>query len=195
MLRRLAITAACVTALALVGAASAQAATRSFIDGPGDVWTLDESPNTRQPNRDQGDILRTTFTHAQRAVVVRTRFAELNREGQHIIAVTRLRTNTGLVRDVELHSSRRPGTNRWRGKTILRRPDDKIEPCPIAHRIDYAANLAVVRVPRTCLNNPRTVQAKFVAGTIAALRAFVDNPFNHGPSERIPHFTAPVRRG
>jgi hypothetical protein len=194
MLRGLAITTACVTALTLVGAASAHAATRSFVDGSGDVWTFGENPNTQKPNRRQGDILRTTFTHARHAIVVRNRFAELNREGQQIFVVTRLRTNIGLVRDVELHASRRPGTHRWRGKTTLHRRNDKIVPCAIAHRIDYAANLAVVRVPRTCLDNPRTVQAKFLVGTLARMRLFADNPINHGPTENL-HYIAPVRRG
>jgi hypothetical protein len=191
MLRRLAIIAACATALALVGAASAQAATRSFVDGPGDVWTLAESPNTQRPNREQGDILRTTFTHAQRAVVIRTRFAELNREGQSVYVYTRIRTNTGLVRGVALEAGPRQQTNRWRGRIFL----DQAVDCQIAHRIDYAANLAVVRIPRTCLNNPRRVQARFGVATTTARHTFADNPINHGPTDTLPPYTALVRRG
>jgi hypothetical protein len=197
MLRRLATTTACTTActiaLTLLGSATAQAATRSFVDGPGDVWTLGENPNTRMPNREQGDILRTTFTHTQRAVVVRTKFAELNRKGRRIFVFTRLRTNTGLVRDVSLDAGPRPRTNRWRGTTTLDRRDDTVVDCATAHRIDYAANLAVLRIPRTCLANPRTVQARFGVATTTAQHTFADNPINHGPTDNLPPYTSPVR--
>lgn len=121
MLRRLAVTAACAIALTLVGS-NAQAATRSLVDGLGDVWTLAVPKPSRQPNHAQGDILRTTFTHAQRAVVIRTKFAELNREGQDILFFARLRTNTGLVRDIAVEASPQRATNRWRGASIHRHP-------------------------------------------------------------------------
>ena len=94
VLARLASVAACVLALTMVGATTAQAATRTFVDGPGDVWEVfDIAKTPRVPNREQGDIARTIFTHGARNVVVRHRFVQLNREGL-IDIITQLLTNT-----------------------------------------------------------------------------------------------------
>ena len=189
MLARLASVAACALTLTVAAATTAQAASRSFVDGPGDVWV----GNTQVPDRDQGDILRTALSHAQHGVIVRTAFAELNREG-HILVFTRLRTNTGDVFDLQLTAT----PNHRRGQTLLTTPRRDNVACrtPISHTIDYAANVAVVRVPRTCLGNPRTLQAKFgVATWNTARRVFTDNPINHGSTENLPPYTAPVRVG
>jgi hypothetical protein len=195
MLRRLAIATTCAIALTLTSPAAAQGATRAFVDGRGDVWTLGETPNTRKPARAQADILRTTLTHAQRAVVVRTTFAELDREGQRIFVFIRLRTDSGLVRDVSMEATPRPRTNRWRGTTTLERRDDSVVDCATAHRLDYTANLAILRIPRTCLANPHTVQARFGVATLTAQHTFADNPINHGSTDNLPPYTPPVRHG
>ena len=50
-------------------------------------------------------------------------------------------------------------------------------------------------VPRTCLDNPRTVQARFGVATWTGRKAFVDNPINDGPTNKLPPSTAPVRVG
>jgi len=43
---------------------------------------------------------------------------------------------------------------------------------------------------------PPHVQAKFgVATWNKAQRVFTDNPVNHGPTDRLPPYTAPVRVG
>jgi hypothetical protein len=194
MLSRLAGLAACALALTLAAPAAAHAAALSLVDGPGDVWTLAGEPQ-RVPNHDQGDILRMTFTHSQRQVVVRSTFAELKREGRQLFVFAQLRTNTGQVRELSLTATPRQATNRWRGTVELTTPRGTVVDCAISHRIDYATNVAVVRLARTCLNNPRTVQAKFGVATFAARRAFADNPINHGPTNRLPRYTAPVRRG
>jgi hypothetical protein len=192
MLVRLAGVVACALALAVVSPATAQAASRTFVDGPGDVWTGDEAQASQVPDRDQGDILRTAFTHGQHRVVVRTAFSELNREGR-ILVFTRLRTNSGDVVELTLTAAR----HHWRGRTSLSTPRGVPVECPgrVSHSIDYAANVAVVRVPRACLGNPRTVQARFGVATWTGRRAFVDNPVNHGPTNNLPPYTAPVRVG
>ncbi len=189
MFARLAGVAACALALTVVGATSAQAASRTFADGPGDVW----AGNTQVPDRTQGDILRTTFTHGQHQVVVRTAFADLKREGR-ILIFTRLRTNTGAVRELSLTASR----NHWRGQASLSTRRGAPVECTakISHSFDYDTDVAVVRVPRICLDNPRTVQARFgVATWDAAQRVFTDNPINHGATRNLPPYTAPVRVG
>jgi hypothetical protein len=192
MLARLVSVAACALALTVAGATSAQAASQTFVDGPGDVWV----GRTQATNHDHGDILRTTFTHTRGQVIVRTAFAELNRDGQ-ILVFTRLRTNTGNVRDLSLTASAR-AAGRWRGQALLTTTRGVPVECPrrVTHTIDYATNVAVVRVPRICLDNPRTVQARFGVATWNRIRrVFTDNPINHGSTENLPAYTAPVRVG
>jgi hypothetical protein len=193
MLARLAGVTACALALTVAGATTAQAASRTFVDGPGDVWTLGDSPNTRMPDRDQGDILRTTLQHGQQQVVVRHKFAELNREGRRIFIYTLLRTNTGQVSQVGLAATRRNG---WSGRLEFdRRGGAAVECGGLQHHIDYAENVAVIRVPRDCIDNPRTVQAKIGVATVAGRQVFADNPINHRDTENLPPYTAPVRVG
>jgi hypothetical protein len=194
MIRRIASILACALALTLLASATAQAATRSFRDGRGDVWTMGQNPNTRVPDRDQGDITRVTLQHRQHRIIIRTRFVELDREGQGINIYTRLRTNTGKVRHVYLTA----GPQRWAGRTIIEGPHNKAVECTIAHHIDYATNTAVERIPRTCIDNPRTVRAKFGVATAQAGQGFADNPINQRDTDiptKLPHYTAPIRVG
>jgi predicted nicotinamide N-methyase len=189
MLPRLASAVACAVLLTLVAPTAAHAASRTFVDGAGDVWELQDQPSP-VPDRDQGDIARTTLTHGAHRVVVRTRFVELNRVGR-IFIFTQLRTNTGQVRGLSLTA--RP--NHYRGRAVLETRRGTTVKCAIGRRIDYARNVATVSVPRRCLDNPRTVQAKFGVATFMGQRAFADNPINDGPTNRLPPYTAPVRHG
>jgi hypothetical protein len=199
MLARLAGVAACAVALTLTSSAVAQAATTTLVDPRGDVWAQDTpsiGQNTKAPDRRQGDIVRTDLQHNRSQVVIRTRFAELDRVGHDFVSVAWLRTNTGRVRVALLHASPRPGTNRWRGTLTLRdRADTRSFKCATSHHIDYTANVAVMRIPRSCLGDPRTVQGAFASGTAGGGTFFVDNPSNQGPSARRPPYTAPVRVG
>lgn len=196
MLVRLAGVIACALALTSVGATTAHAASRTFIDGPGDVWAVGgpqtNAPPSQVPAREQGDILRTTVTHAQQQLVIRTRFAELNREGQHIIFVMKLRTNTGEVRKLFVIAGRH---NHWRVRTRWETPGGRIIGCATSQRIDYATNVAVLRVPRTCLSNPRTVQVAYVVATGSVRNGFGDNALAHHPRLSLIPFTAPIRHG
>jgi len=142
MLPRLASAVACAVLLTLVAPTAAHAASRTFVDGAGDVWELQDQPSP-VPDRDQGDIARTTFTHGAHRVVVRTRFVELNRVGR-IFIFTQLRTNTGQVRGLSL--SARP--SHYRGRAVLETRRGATLKCAIGRRIDYARNVATVSVPR-----------------------------------------------
>lgn len=196
MLHRIASTAAgCALAFSVAGATTAQAASHTFVDGPGDLWRIGISSATRAPDRSQGDILRTVFAHRQHQVVIRHRFAQLSREGRAILIFAQMRTNTGLVRGVSLFAGPRRANNRWRGEATLERRGGANVACAVTHDINYATNIAVVRVPRTCLDNPRTIQARMVVSTIAGRRSFTDNPTNHGPTRNLPPYTAKLRRG
>jgi hypothetical protein len=150
------------------------------------VWEFGQNPPSQAPDREQGDITRTTFTHGAHRIVVQTRFVELNREGR-IFIFTQLRTNTGQVRGLSLTA--RP--IHYRGQAVLTTRRGTTVKCAIGRSIDYASNVATVR----CLDNPRTVQAKFGVATFMGQRAFADNPINDGPTNNLPPYTAPVRHG
>lgn len=204
MLRKLAGVIACALALTLGAATTAQAATLTLIDGPGDVWEgagprdpINFKPH-RVPEREQGDILRTTITHAQRQLEIRTRFAELARKGRTIELFAWLRTDTGLLRKLSLRAG---VVSDWRvTTTFIDRQGDHFD-CAISHRLDYATNVADIRLPRSCLDNPRTLQVSFLVHTGSTLNPFWDNPHNHhlpkscGDCEFRPPYSAHIPVG
>ena len=194
MLARLASVAACALAFTVCGATTAQAATRTFVDGPGDVWNyLDIAKTVRVPNREQGDIARHDLhpRHSQRGCA--DRLVQLNRTGSRIEFFTRLRSNSGQAYDLFLEAT---GRSHYRGRAfLLTRGGNVTVKCRISHSIDYATNVAVVRLPRTCLDSPRSLQAKFGVFTFTNHRAWADNPINRGPSDRLPAYATPVRAG
>lgn len=193
MLRRLAIPAACVLALALTGTAPAHADSRTLVDGPGDVWKHTGDP-VQVPDHRRGDILRVTVQHNAGQVVIRTTFAQLDRKGPRFVVAARLRTNTGLVRWARLLAG--PGGSTWAGATRLYRRDNTTRvKCAVSHHVDYAEDVAVIRVPRPCLGEPRWLQVALGVASITARGFFADNPFNHGPTETLPDYTRRIRRG
>lgn len=174
----------------------AVADSRRLHDGPGDVW-LDRSSSaeasTPAPSHRRGDILRTSVRHGARQVVVRTRFAALDRQGRRLLVLTRLRTDAGVVRSFVLVAGAREA-NGWRG--VVTRRDARTEyRCGVRHRIDYAADVAVVRIPRRCLGGPRWVQMTMGVVSFEGLRVYVDNPSNDGPTQRLPAYTRRILRG
>jgi hypothetical protein len=196
MSRRLVTVGVCALALTLSGAAAAHADSHVLVDGTGDVWQLSDSdtgPHTRVPDRRQGDIVRVAFAHRRHRVVVRARFAQLNRRAGRYGVVTRLRTDTGSVRWIRVHVG--PGRSTWRGEArVFRRDNFTRVACAVAHRIDYRRDLAVVAVPRSCLGKPRSVQGAFGVVTFVGADVFADNPFDDGPTVNLPDHTPRIRR-
>ena len=195
MLRRLATLSACAVVLALLSPSPAHAGSRTLVDGRGDVWALDSpefGQNTQVPDRQQGDIIRTVFAHHDRKVVVRTTFVQLDRVGQMWVMPIKLRTSTGMVRRISLIAGPDQFTNWWRGS--LTRANGAPMECA-NHRIDYVANVVQVRIPRTCLGDPRWVQGSLATATFTPAALFADNPVHEGPTVRFPGFTTRIFRG
>ena len=70
----------------------------------------------------------------------------------------------------------------WQGSADLRRRSGSPVKCAISHQINYTRNVIRLRVPRSCLKDPRWVQANvFTLGVFdqKALRMVGDSA--HGP--------------
>jgi hypothetical protein len=197
MFRRLAVIVACAIALTLALPLAANAASRTYGDGTGDVWALDspeDGRHTRAPERRHGDIVRTTFQHRQRRVVIRTRFAELGRQSGRYVVAVRLRTEQHLVRWVRLSAG--PGENTWRGRTqTFQRDNGTSVDCATTHSLDYTDNTVVVQIPRTCLGDPRWVQGTQGVATFSGRQVFTDNPVDDGPTAHLRGYSPRIRRG
>ncbi len=145
----------------------------------------------------EGDVLRTTFRHGPRNVVVTSRFRALTRVGIYHAYYTRLQTGSKLYREVTVET--RPGA--WAGRATVTRRDGSRVRCAVGHRIDYSRSTVRVTVPRSCLKNPRIVRA--TAANIWAQEdeveptqpayVYLDNP--HNDSHLANTWTAWIRRG
>ncbi|HEX2176750.1 MAG TPA: hypothetical protein VHG70_12655 [Nocardioidaceae bacterium] len=168
-----------------------------IIDARGDMWRLqNEARPLAAPKQRRGDIRRTTIRHRQRAITVRTKFVELLRKPQFHAKVVVLRTNAGLLREVNVVAGRFMGRSFYRGIVEVSRRNGRPVDCAVRHRINYATNVTAIRVPRSCLGNPRWAQAKVLSvGVYGARRSpgeFVDTA--HGPHHRLNDWSPRLRR-
>lgn len=155
-LARTAATLAATAGLTLGGLAPAGAAQLTVPDSRGDVVSFQGDSETwsAAPGVRNHDVLRTTFTHTDRRVRVRVKYAELLRKGAMGGHIVQLTTNEGLRRDVTVVAV--PGM--WRGEAEMTRRDGKPVRCAVAHRIDYDRNVVTMSFPRTCISSPRWVR-------------------------------------
>jgi hypothetical protein len=189
MLRRRLVPLAAGIALALGTPAVAQAATVNLVDERGDVHRLNADDTVQAvPSEARADILRTTIQHTNQSVVVRTRLRDVRRAATVGMAM-RLRTSDGTYREVSLEASRRIG---WRGQAILTRRGGQVVDCAVAHEISYGTAVMSVRVPRSCLNDPRWIQATVIS-LVAGRQILIDNPHNHRAGFNV--WTPRIRRG
>jgi len=190
MLRKLLVPILAATALTLVVPMTAQAATLKLVDERGDVHRMAQDGSfVLAPGERRADILSTRIQHTDRAVVVRTRLLDLRREGRSLGMAMRIRTNAGTYREVQLEASRRIG---WRGQVSMNSRRRAVE-CRTTHSIDYAADVLTLRIPSSCLDNPRWVQLTQVSLFIGGRQFLVDNPHNN--RMRINGWTTRIRRG
>ena len=179
MLRRLLSLA--VLGLTLAGTTVvAQAETVTVLDKRGDMWE-GTGPIVRAPQEKRGDVRRTSITHAERALLIRMRFVELQPKTPMYIFAVDLRTNTGLHRSVGLFAGRLRGLGGPKGRTHFYRRNGQDADCAITHNVDWRNNTLRIRVPRSCLEASRWVQASASSHVIAgseATRTFDDHAHN-----------------
>jgi hypothetical protein len=191
MLRRFVVPLVAATTLSLGATMTAQAATLDLVDERGDVHTFAEDGSfVLVEGEERADILRTHLEHTDRAFVVRTKLLRLAREGRDLAMSMRIRTNDGTYRELQLEANRRLG---WRGQVSMNNRRGAAVECRAAHNINYATDVMAVRIPRSCLNNPRWVQMTMVSIVIGRRRLLVDNP--HNDRMRINVWTSRIRRG
>jgi hypothetical protein len=190
LLRRLLLPVIAGIVLALGVPAAAEAATLNLVDERGDVHRMtDDGTFTAAVGEVRADILRTTIQHTDRALVVRTKLRQLRREA-NIGMARRVRTNDGTYRELSLDANRRLG---WRGQVTLMRRGGATVDCATTHQINYATAVMSVRIPRSCLNDPRWVQTTVVSLFVGGRQFLIDNPHNDRAGIRV--WTARIRRG
>ena len=173
MLRKLFVLILALLTLAIGVPVAAQGAVVTIVDARGDVWReAADGTLVKADGEHRVDILRTRIQHTDRALVVRTKVDRLAREGRQLGLAMRVRTNDGTRRLVQLDASRRIG---WRGQTVIGGRAGAVE-CRTSHTIDYANDVMMVRIPRSCLGNPRWVQATLVTVFLGGRTFLADNP-------------------
>lgn len=154
-IRHLVIVATALAAVAIT-APPGYAQTLTVEDGRGDMAKVEEGATVSEPAPDasNGDIVRTRFSHTDRRVVVKTRFAELEPTGRRFRLWVDVRDGQGRVSTLGVLAGRRDRD----GHTLLMTDRGVDIPCRIWHRIDYRGNFVRVGVPRRCLGRPASVQ-------------------------------------
>ena len=187
-LTRTAVLAATVAAVLVPTAA--QAKTYTSTDAANDVVTVTLPSGATAPaaDRTEGDIVGSQVRHKARAVVLTMHFQELT-AGQTALHWYGVRTSK-MTRIVLL----RAGLGQEGGRARLFKPNGDAVKCHVGHSIDYTANTATVRVPRSCLGKPRWVKAAMQEASPAATanQVYVDDAQSNGGF--LPVFGPRVRR-
>jgi hypothetical protein len=168
---------------------AADAKAHSSTDTAGDVTvvTMPGGATTPAPDRAEGDIVATQVQHKARTVVLTMRFQELT-AGQ--TALHWYGIKTGKMTRIVLMQSDASHPN---GVARLFKPDNKAVRCRIGHTIDYTANTATVKVPRSCLGKPRWVKvAMQEASPAGQSQIYVDDSISNGGF--LPVYGPRVRR-
>jgi hypothetical protein len=175
-------------------AAPALAGSTSVRDGQRDMWTVreGETSGTPAPDARVGDIVRTTFVHGERRVVVRTRFVELAPVGRRFTLWVGMRARDGRETILGVRASRRDRD----GHTILMDARGRDVDCAVRHRIAYRRDVVRAVVPRTCLDRPAALRFNVLSEQWGSSLHLAD--LDDGLSPDVPgrvRWTSPVRAG
>jgi len=152
-------------------------------DPAGDMWRQDlQGTISEAPTSHVGDVRQAMFRHGQKNILIRQRFVDLSRAGDYAQYVVRIESAAGIYRELRVEAS--PGS--WAGKSrVFNRRGELVE-CATTHRIDYATNVVVMALPRTCIGTPRMIRA-----TASNYRTdldhnfLMDNPHNTDSSAQV----------
>jgi hypothetical protein len=152
-------------------------------DVSGDVVTFDPESDTTavDPERTEGDIVRSVVRHRAHKVVLTLAYRELS-SSTPMLHYFAIRTSTAK-RYVSLRTSAsHPG-----GRVAMFDGHDKKVRCHVRRKIDYTANTATVAVPRSCLSNPRWVKVAMAQATFGT----ASGPFYIDDSRATGNFNNP----
>ncbi|KRF16174.1 hypothetical protein ASH02_06150 [Nocardioides sp. Soil796] len=171
-------------------------------DARGDVIRVDYSDEsgkdtqTPTPNTTAGDITATVVDHRRDNVFVTVRYVDLRPRDEmqgHFISLI---TNERIRRDITVFVF---ASSSLQGDVEMTTGASKVVKCSgLRTAIDYRANTLRLRVPRSCLSNPRWVRAGI--GTFRSPadfdRMFVDDAGRAGEFRNAgPAYGARVHRG
>lgn len=188
-LRRTACVLAVTTGLLLAGLAPASADRLNRSDPRGDVVSYSNEvrkPLPRveayepRPGRRIGDIIRTIVKHKAEKVVLKTRYARLNRKHGHSFeAVWLLLDNTDNLTQVYVEA----GPGGYGGQLTVfssaPTPARVLLDCG-RHRISYKNDFVKVVLPRSCLDFPTWFRVVTYTQFFLALLAFADDGLQTG---------------
>jgi len=180
--RRVITATAAAALLSPLAAGPAAARTTGLSDPRGDSWTTNAQYEwERVDGPSQADLTRVTIAHNRRAVVVRARYAHLDRKGFTFQLGMGIRANTqrGSSYAVVMRDRRK-----WRGTSGISDGRGPERDCGVTHRIDYRRDLVRLRIPRACLDNPRWVRLQVGTSWGTRKTTITDNPHNRRASSR-----------
>lgn len=187
--------AVCVTALTAGLAPAAYAGKLVHEDARRDVVKMEfstggpkESP---APRRADPDILRITVDYRPNALIIRTKYAALERRvGRMEFAAIETRDGFYFAQNMVMRR------DRWQGWTILESGDEEnLQPCAGAkHRYDYETNVSIWTIAPICVGRAPWVRLAGASMHFRGETVFVDHAFAKGVPRRPP-FSARVWRG
>jgi len=162
LLIRSALAATAAAALVVVPVTAANAQTWQHVDATHDVMfgTDDGSTSsmptlTPAPTQADPDIKRVKVSYGAHKVSVRMHFRDLTR-GPNDVSLYgfALRTNEHKMRELDVFAT----AGMWKGQALMAGPRGEVHCKGLRHHISYRLHDVVVRVPRSCLSEPRWVK-------------------------------------
>lgn len=162
-------------------------------DPRGDMIRVEEGGGNPQPAPGAriGDVVRTSFRHSDRHVVVRTKLAALERTGRRFTVWVDVQNGARRTWTVGVEATRRDRN----GHTIFMTGRGHDTRCAVQHRINYVDDVVRVSVPRRCLDTPRVVRFRLLSEHVRRSwnHAWLDNGLAVPIGDR--HWTRWLSRG
>lgn len=111
--------------------------------------TLQPAPRATDP-----DIVRVAIEHRAKVVLIRTKYAALNRRILRIDALE-IRTSAGKRFEAGSFVQKR---GKWQGMTSFGTGSAEVDCDGLRHRFDYEANVTTWSIPRSCIGRPRWIR-------------------------------------
>lgn len=149
-----------------------------------------ESPSTAEPAAKLGDMTKIKVSHTSSSLTFVLRYRDLAKAGfSHVHEVVIVTPTTARYVDVVA------GPGGWKGKAQMSKPNRKKVACAIDRRIDYGDNVVTIKVPRSCVGNPKVVKVGAVAIIGYGSKLFYDEAYSAGGEFTDPFTLSPkIRR-